>query len=129
MVDLEAKAFEALKTAFQASGLKQAQLAERSGLLQSLISRFFNGQAPVTISTAQKMAEGLGLTLQEILGSAEAPGPRIPQPSPKDALEIVAAALARMEAMETELSELKALYGKSNRSTDDLLDEVEGDDF
>ncbi|MEE0955937.1 MAG: helix-turn-helix transcriptional regulator [Eubacterium sp.] len=46
-----------------AEGLTQKELAERSGLRQSNISRIENGTCSPTVSTLQMLAEGLGKKL------------------------------------------------------------------
>lgn len=52
-------------------GLTQAQLAERAGLPQSYISRLENGEHSPTAKTITKLAEGLGVSANEIDPSAE----------------------------------------------------------
>jgi len=67
------KAFEEGNTEFQVAetllaarldaGLTQKDLAERSGLRQSNISRIENGTCSPTVATLQAIAEGLGRKL------------------------------------------------------------------
>lgn len=44
--------------------MTQKELAERTGIRQSNISRIENGVSSPNISTLQKLAEGLGMSLQ-----------------------------------------------------------------
>lgn len=53
----------AIIEARMAEGLTQKELAERSGLRQSNISRIENGTCSPTVSTLQMLAEGLGKKL------------------------------------------------------------------
>lgn len=54
---------EALLAARLDAGLTQKDLAERSGLRQSNISRIENGTCSPTVATLQAIAEGLGRKL------------------------------------------------------------------
>lgn len=47
-----------------AAGVTQAQLAKKSGLRQSNISRIENGSSSPRIETLQKIADGLDMILQ-----------------------------------------------------------------
>lgn len=49
------------------AGLTQNQLAEKSGVLQSTISRLERGQDSASPSTAEKLASVLGISELEIL--------------------------------------------------------------
>lgn len=52
------------------AGLSQAELSERTGLLQPHISRLENGHpGSITNETLQKLAVGLGVSLEEINGA------------------------------------------------------------
>lgn len=53
----------ALISARTASNLTQKELAERSGVRQSNISRIENGTCSPTVATLQALAEGLGKKL------------------------------------------------------------------
>jgi plasmid maintenance system antidote protein VapI len=53
-----------LRQAIQASGQSQYALAKAVGVHQSVISRFLAGQRDVTLATAAKLAEHLGLELR-----------------------------------------------------------------
>lgn len=59
--------FEIMKALIEArtkQNMTQKELAERSGIRQSNISRIEKGASSPNISTLQKLAEGLGMNLQ-----------------------------------------------------------------
>lgn len=59
--------FEVMKALIEArtkQNMTQKELAERSGIRQSNISRIEKGVSSPNISTLQKLAEGLGMNLQ-----------------------------------------------------------------
>ena len=59
--------FEIMKVLIEArtkQNMTQKELAERSGIRQSNISRIEKGASSPNISTLQKLAEGLGMNLQ-----------------------------------------------------------------
>lgn len=59
--------FEIMKALIEArtkQNMTQKELAERSGIRQSNISRIEKGTSSPNISTLQKLAEGLGMNLQ-----------------------------------------------------------------
>jgi transcriptional regulator with XRE-family HTH domain len=64
-----------LKAARIKHGLTQAQLAERSGLLQQYVSRVELGKQNVTLTTAQALARVLHEDVSDMLRAA-APGRR-----------------------------------------------------
>lgn len=59
----EMEYINAILRARRAQGLTQKQLAERSGIRQPNISRIESGVSSPTISTLQKIADGLGKQL------------------------------------------------------------------
>ena len=52
-------------------GLTLEALAERSGVSRAMISKLERGEKNPTLVVAAKVAEGLGITLSELLGSEE----------------------------------------------------------
>lgn len=59
--------FDVTKTLMESrieQNMTQKELAERTGIRQSNISRIENGVSSPNISTLQKLAEGLGMSLQ-----------------------------------------------------------------
>lgn len=54
----------AMLNARKETGLTQKELAKRSGVTQSDISKFENGNGNITLKTLNKLAEGLGMTLK-----------------------------------------------------------------
>ena len=54
---------EHLKTAIAKSGLSVYRLAKDSGVSQPVLCRFVNGQRGITLATASKLVEALGLEL------------------------------------------------------------------
>lgn len=59
--------FDVTKTLIESrieQNMTQKELAERTGIRQSNISRIENGVSSPNISTLQKLAEGLGMSLQ-----------------------------------------------------------------
>lgn len=56
-----------LKAAQLKSGLTQAQLAERSGLLQQYVSLVEFGKQNVTLTTAQALADVVGRDVSDLL--------------------------------------------------------------
>ena len=54
-----------LKTAIAKSGLSVYRLAKDSGVSQPVLCRFVNGQRGITLATASRLVETLGLELVE----------------------------------------------------------------
>ena len=55
---------QAMIDARKASGLTQKQLAERTGIAQSDISKLENGNANPSLKTLQRLAAGMGMKLK-----------------------------------------------------------------
>lgn len=60
-----------IRKARKAAGLTQAQLAERSGIPQSHISRLENGEHSPSAQTLQRLAKAMNLRYEELDPSAE----------------------------------------------------------
>lgn len=60
-----------LKELRTAQGLNQTQFAKQVNLTQAAISQFEDGKRIPSSSALQKIAIGLGLTLDELIGSVE----------------------------------------------------------
>lgn len=54
-------ASETVREAFRSSGLSIRELARRSGVEPSVLSRFMNGQVGISLMTFEKLAPELGL--------------------------------------------------------------------
>ena len=52
-----------IRTAIEKSGLSVYRLAKDSGVSQPVLCRFVNGQRGITLATASKLVETLGLRL------------------------------------------------------------------
>ena len=52
-----------LKDAVRASGITMYRIAERAGITGPMLSRFMDGKRTIKITTADKIAKVLGLTL------------------------------------------------------------------
>ena len=52
----------------QARGMSQAQLAHRAGLRRELVGRIERGQANPTLVVLISLADGLGYTIEELVG-------------------------------------------------------------
>ena len=52
-----------LRAAFKASGMNRLELSKRSGVSYSVIHRFCGGDRDLTLGTASKLADVLGLRL------------------------------------------------------------------
>ena len=52
-----------LRRAIQGSGLSAYRIAQESGVSEAVLSRFLNRQRTITLATASKLAEVLGLRL------------------------------------------------------------------
>lgn len=52
---------ERIKNARTGAGMSQAELADKAGLSQSMISRIEQGQRDTPLSTFRRIAEALGL--------------------------------------------------------------------
>lgn len=63
----DSRAMERLRALRKAADLSQAQLAERSGLSQSFISRLERGETGVSVSALYALAYGLGKPVTELL--------------------------------------------------------------
>jgi ribosome-binding protein aMBF1 (putative translation factor) len=57
------KLAEALRAAIQASEHSQASIAKETGIDSGIISRFVRGERTLTLSTASRIADMLGLEL------------------------------------------------------------------
>lgn len=55
---------QAMIDARKASGLTQKQLAERTGIAQSDISKLENGSANPSLRTLRRLAEGMGMQIK-----------------------------------------------------------------
>ena len=55
---------QAIIDARKKSGMTQKDLAERTGIAQSDISKLENGSANPSLKTLQRLAEGMGMTLK-----------------------------------------------------------------
>ena len=55
---------EQLRAAFTKSGLSRFELARRAGVSYAIVHRFIGGNRDITISTASKLADALGLELR-----------------------------------------------------------------
>lgn len=55
---------QAIIDARKASGMTQKDLAEKTGITQSDISRLENGNANPSLKTLQRLAEGMGMILR-----------------------------------------------------------------
>ncbi|MFC1782724.1 helix-turn-helix domain-containing protein [Planctomycetota bacterium] len=53
-----------LKDALKNSGLSTYKLEEKTGVAQAVIYRFISGKRSITLPTASKIAEALGLELR-----------------------------------------------------------------
>lgn len=54
-----------IRAAFKASGMSRFELAKRSGVSYSVIHRFIGSERDLTLGTASKLADVLGLRLVE----------------------------------------------------------------
>ncbi|MGO4535597.1 helix-turn-helix domain-containing protein [Leifsonia sp. 2MCAF36] len=61
-----------LRTARERAGWTQKEIAARSGIAHSAISRFENGKASVTTATLEMLADSLGVTLVAVPGRINA---------------------------------------------------------
>lgn len=67
-----------VKAARERAGIKQAALAERSGIPQGTISRIENGQVPL-VPMAMRLAAALETTVEALFGSLpDTSGPDVP---------------------------------------------------
>ena len=64
MAEQSAKLERQLRQAIRDSGLTIYRLAKDSGVSQPVLSRFVNGKRGITLATASKLAEALGLELR-----------------------------------------------------------------
>ncbi|HOI37360.1 MAG TPA: helix-turn-helix domain-containing protein [Bacillota bacterium] len=55
-----------MKAAIARSGLSVFRLAKDSGVSQPVLCRFVNGQRGITLATAAKLVEALGLELRPV---------------------------------------------------------------
>ena len=53
-----------MRRAIETSGKSRYRIAQESGVPESGLSRLVNGQTAVTIETAERIAETLGLTIE-----------------------------------------------------------------
>lgn len=60
---------EQLRTAFEKSGMSMFELGKRSGVAYSGVHRFITGDRDVTLETASKLAEILGVELRPRKGT------------------------------------------------------------
>ncbi len=63
-LEAEFSIIPALIDARTSSGLSQKQLAEKTGIAQSDISKLENGNANPSLRTLQRLAEGMGMQLK-----------------------------------------------------------------
>ncbi len=97
---------EWLRIRLQARKMSQRQLAERSGLNHSTISRLVSGERSPTLDTATKLAHVLGAD-----GGAEAPTHRMVQTSATSPAARVEHALRTDDVLgEAEVRQLMTLY-------------------
>lgn len=52
-----------LRKAIESSGLSVYRISKKSGVSEGVLSRFLNGQRGMTLATASRLAESLGLEL------------------------------------------------------------------
>lgn len=64
MAEQSANLERQLRQAIRDSGLTIYRLAKDSGVSQPVLSRFVNGKRGITLATASKLAEALGLELR-----------------------------------------------------------------
>src|SRR5918993_1960750 len=62
-------------------GLTLEELAERSGVSRAMISKVERGEKNPTLAVAAKVAEGLEITLSELLGTEERRGVNVGHPA------------------------------------------------
>lgn len=55
-----------LRAAIEASGKSHNQIAEDTGIRQSVISRFVSGERGITLATLEKLAAHFGLGLRAV---------------------------------------------------------------
>jgi len=53
-----------LLTAIKRSGISMYRLAKNSGVSEPVLSRFISGKRDITLTTASKLTEALGLVLK-----------------------------------------------------------------
>lgn len=59
---------ERIKAARINAGVSQAGLAKNAGIQQSMISRYESGETEPTITSLLKLAEALGVKVDDLLG-------------------------------------------------------------
>lgn len=87
-----------LKELRTAQGLNQTQFAKQVNLTQAAISQFEDGKRIPSSSALQKIAVGLGLSLDELLGSFE----EVPTDTQKDAAIQALVAKLKRKSVNTE---------------------------
>lgn len=65
-------ALDAISTALQASGISQRQLAEKTGISQSTISRILSGDRRMKMPELILIADAIGCTTTQLSGSGVA---------------------------------------------------------
>ena len=63
-LEAEFSIIQAMLDARKASGLTQKDLADRTGIAQSDISKLENGNANPSLKTLQRLADGMGMRLK-----------------------------------------------------------------
>jgi transcriptional regulator with XRE-family HTH domain len=70
---------EKLKELREGAGLTQAALAQKSGLSLGVIRDYEQGKKEPALRSAFKLAEALGVAVEEFKPDAEAPAPAAPK--------------------------------------------------
>lgn len=65
-----------LRAARLSAGLTQEELAERCGMKKQNVSRYETSDREPNVRTAKKMADALGVTLEDLITDIEKPAPR-----------------------------------------------------
>ncbi len=100
-----------LRAAIRGSGLSLYKLAKRTRVDHGQLSRFLRGERSITLETADRIAEELGLRLaRSTEGEAPAPGEPLPAPVTPDTGEPAAAAPSAAPSPQepAELAEVEA---------------------
>lgn len=73
----------------QAQGLTQAQLGDALGISQSTINTYEVGRRRIQVSALPRVAEALGVSVEDLIGAAPKSGKRGPAPKLQQQLERV----------------------------------------